>query len=307
MSEPPHAKVPSNVEAPDKILYGLTARQVAILGVAAAIAYLIFQAFRDTAPTPMLAAGLIPPLGAGGLLALGRRDGLPLDVWLLAALRGMRVPRRQVPAQAPVADPPTWAATPHGQLPAPAVLRLPAEAISVDGLVDLGGSTAALAAATTVNLGLRTDMEQAALVGAFARWLNSLSSDVQIVVSAQPVDLAGHAERLAQAAALLPHAALADACLDHADFLVGLELDREPLGRTVTIAHTTSSARRGGEAARLAEQSAAALQALGARTTVLDGGQVVSVLTSCADPYRWADPHTARATPDQPVTGRVRP
>jgi hypothetical protein len=295
-------------------MYGLTARQVAIFGVAAAIAYLAFQALRDTAPMPVLAGGLIPLLGAGGLLALGRRDGLPLDVWLLAALRGMRVPRRQVPAQGPVAAPPAWAPAPAGggALPMPAVLRLPAQAISVDGQIDLGGHrTAALAAATTVNLGLRTGVEQQALVGAFARWLNSLSSDVQIVVSAQPVDLAGHAERLAQAAALLPHAALADACLDHADFLVALELDREPLGRTVTIAHTTTGtgARGEGEAARLAEQTAAALQALGAHTTVLDVAQVFGVLTSCADPYRWADPHTARATPDQPVTatGRVQP
>ena len=314
MTEQPHAKVPSNVEAPDKILYGLTARQVAILAAAAAVAYLTFQALRDTAPTPALVAGLIPLLGAGGLLAVGRRDGLSLDVWLLAAVRGARVPRRQVPAQAPVAAPPLWAPTPAGGgQPPPAVLRLPAQAISIGGQINLGGNrTAALAAATTVNLGLRTGAEQQALVGAFARWLNSLSSHVQIVVSAQPVDLARHAERIAQAAALLPHPALSQACLEHADFLVALELEREPLGRTVTVAHTTTTtgtgARGDNGAARLAEQSAAALQALGAQTTVLDGAQVLGVLTSCADPYRWSDPHTTRATPEQPVAGhRVRP
>jgi hypothetical protein len=303
MTEPLRAHVPADVEAPDRLLYGLTARQVAILGAAAAAAYLLFQTLRDRLPMPILVAGLIPILGAGAVLALGRRDGLSLDRWLAAALRGLRTPRRQVSAAGPIAPPPGWAPTPDQPQAAPAPLRLPAQAVDQTGLVDLGGGrTAALTAATTVNLALRTGIEQRALVAGFARWLNSLSTPTQIVVNAQPVNLVAHAQRLAEQALLLPHPALSQAALDHAEFLVALELQREPLGRTVTIVHTSTTGGR--EAARLAEQTAGALQALGADTTPLDGARVLGVLEGTADPYRYADPHPNRAVPDQPTTGQ---
>src|SRR5687767_4460919 len=86
------ARIPADVEAPDRILWGLTARQVAILAAAAAVAYLLWQTIGVRLPLPVFAVAVIPVVGAAAALALGRRDGLPLDVWLLAAIRYQRAP-----------------------------------------------------------------------------------------------------------------------------------------------------------------------------------------------------------------------
>src|SRR5215218_2242403 len=138
---PMFARVPADFEAPDRILYGLTARQLAILATATAICYLMWRATATRLPLPLIAAGIIPILGVAAMLALGRRDGLTLDLWLWAAIVHRRAPRRAVPAPDGIADAPPWA--PHstnGEEPAPAVLRLPARTIDDNGTVDTGDS-----------------------------------------------------------------------------------------------------------------------------------------------------------------------
>ena len=100
---------------------------------------------------------------------------------------------------APIPAAPAWAPQPSGAPPGivPSVLRLPAESVTLDGVIHLGGpTTAVMIAATTVNIGLRTGDEQWALLGAYGRWLNSLTGPVQIVISAQRVDLSAHAARI---------------------------------------------------------------------------------------------------------------
>ncbi|MGN9912751.1 PrgI family protein [Phytohabitans sp. LJ34] len=306
MSEPEiRAKIHADVEAPDKILYGLTARQVTILAAAALAAYLIWRVGAGWLPTPVLAGALIPLTAAAAVLALGRRDGLSFDRWLLAALRAARAPRRLVPAATEVTAPPRWApaGTNPAADPAPAVLRLPTNGITEAGAIDLGGNTyAALVAVSTVNIGLRTGEEQAAMLGGFARWLHALSGPTQIVVSTRRVDLAAHADRVLDAAQALPNPALHDAACDYAGFLLDLAEHRDPLWRTVTIAHTATGRHADIEAMRQAEHTAGALSALGAATRVLDGGTVTGVLAAATDPYAGVDPHPGRARPDQPVT-----
>lgn len=306
MSEPEiRAKIHADVEAPDKILYGLTARQVTILAAAALAAYLMWRAGAGRLPTPVLATALIPLTAAAAVLALGRRDGLSFDRWLLAALRAARAPRRLVPAATGIAAPPRWApaATAAAADPAPTVLRLPAHAITETGAIDLGGNThAALVAVSTVNIGLRTGEEQAAMLGGFARWLHALTGPTQIVVSTRRVDLATQADRVLDAAQALPNPALADTACDYAAFLLDLAEQRDPLWRTVTIAHTATGRHADRDAIRQAEHTASALSALGAATRVLDGGTVTGVLAAAVDPYAGVDPHPGRARPDQPVT-----
>jgi hypothetical protein len=304
-----NARIPADVEAPDRILWNLTARQVAVLAAAAALAYLLWQAIGARLPLPVFAAAVIPLAGVAAALAIGRRDGLPLDAWLWAAIRSRRGPHRQVPAADGIDAPPAWAPTaddPPG--PRPQVLRLPAEAISDDGVIAFAdGSATVLVAATTVNIGLRTAAEQAAMVAGYGRWLNSLVGPVQIVVSARRVDLTSHAQRVADAAQALPDEALADAAFDYAQFLHDIAQRRDPLWRTVTIACRATGPQAAAEAMRRAEHTATALAALGSQTRVLDGPTALAVLTAAVDPYAGGDASWPRATPHTPITAEPYP
>jgi hypothetical protein len=298
------------VEAPDKIIYGLTARQVAILAVAGILAYWLWKTlWALRAPLPGAVGAVIPILGVAAGLAMGKRDGLSLDRWLFAAVKHRRIPKRQVPTPDGIPAAPGWAPTavpnPPGRQPPPGVLRLPAHAIADSGVVDLGNGTAAtMVAATTVNISLRTGEEQYALLGAYARWLNSLSGPVQVAVSAQRVDLTGHAQRIADTAGILAGSALADAALDYGDFLLDIAAERDPLWRTVTIACTAAGGNAApAEAMRRGEYTAKALSALGITARVLDGPTAAAVLAAAVDPYQYTDASWPRALPTTAVAG----
>lgn len=152
------ARIPADIDTPDKLLYGLTARQVAILSAATGVCYLIWQTIGGQVPLPVVAGIVIPTLGVAVVVALGRRDGLPLDGWLRAAVSYHRAPRRAVPAPSEMAAVPAWAPehTDTHPGPRPVALRLPAHAINRDGVLDLGERAAVMVATGTVNLGLRT-------------------------------------------------------------------------------------------------------------------------------------------------------
>ncbi len=104
---PGSVPIPSDVERPDKVLAGLTARQVAIAAVAAVVIWAGFQASRHVMPLPAFAA-LAAPVGLiATALVIGERDGLSLDLLLLAAWRQRRAPRRLVTAPEGVPAPPS--------------------------------------------------------------------------------------------------------------------------------------------------------------------------------------------------------
>jgi hypothetical protein len=296
----PRARIPADVDQPDKIVYGLTARQLAILAVAAALEYMVFRGLGHVLPPPVVVGLLVPIAGIAFVLALGRRDGRSLDAWLLSAvLHSRSLKQHAAAAGRPV---PGWAPGPGMAVPQ---LRLPARAIADSGVIDTGEQAVALVAATTVNIGLRSGAEQMALVDAYGRWLNSLTGPVQLVISAQRVDLSSHAQRVVDNAAGITHPALADAAYDYAQFLDHLAASRDPLWRTVTIAVTARADRgRDTDVLRRADQAASALAALGAQTVVLDGSAATAVLTCAADPYIPVDVTWPRARPGAPVTGQ---
>lgn len=285
------ARIPADVDAPDKVLYGLTFRQLAILAVAALFFYFVWNSAHTVVPGPVLLVGGVIVGGLVFGLAVGRRDGLPMDVWLLAAIRHTRSPHAFSTSSVD-ATVPDWVDVPkQARTALPAPLRFPADAINDDGEVGLGDGWAAVVAATTVNLTLRTSGEQAALVDAFGGWLNSLNSPTQIVVSAQPVDLASHARTLAENARHLPHPALEAAGADHAAFLADLARHRDPLRRQVLVATRTAAGENGEHAARRrADTTARSLSGLGVTTRALDGAAVTAALAAAADPYRPARP-----------------
>ncbi|MFJ2081277.1 PrgI family protein [Micromonospora chokoriensis] len=296
------ARMPADVDAPDKVLYGLTFRQLAIVAVAAVVFYTGWRALHTVVPAPVLLGAAVVLGGLVFGLAVGRRDGLPMDVWLVCAVRHSRAPRALSTTDT-TAKTPDWVQAPASRVMLPAPLTLPADAIDDDGGIRLGAVRAAMVAATSVNLALRTADEQAALVDTFGRWLNSLAAPTQIVVSAQPVDLHSAARTLAEAADEMPHPALADAAVDHARFLHDLAQRRDPLRRQVLIVTRTTSGERGEHAARRrADQTVRSLSGLGVTTRALDGHATTAALAAAADPYRPPRPG-GLAAPHTTITG----
>jgi hypothetical protein len=285
--EPPlRARVPADVERKDALLFGFTFRQLVILTVTGLVLYAAWTALARVVAPPVFLAASIPVAGVAFALAVGRRDGISLDAWVLHAVRFRRSPRRLVTRTEGVAAAPGWVQTitgPAYRLRLPAPLRLPARGITPDGLVDLGADgTTALAEASTVAFGLRTPAEQNALVAGFGRWLNSLDAPVQILIRAQPVDLTTLADRIHDRAPSLPHPALEQAALSHVAFLDELATQRELLHRQVTLA--VRDTRSPGHTLHRAAQAVRALAGCEVVARVQEPGEVAATLAAAMDP-----------------------
>ncbi|MGC4851849.1 PrgI family protein [Micromonospora sp. DT4] len=295
------ARMPSDIDAPDKIVYGLSFRQLAILAVAAVAVYGIWSAAHEVVPLPALIGVAVIAGGLAFGLAVGRRDGLPLDQWLLAAVRHQRSPRTLSTLTPQASELPDWVDAPKVRVALPAPLRLPADAIDGDGQIRLANGVAAIVATGSINLGLRTEAEQQAAVDSFGRWLNSLARPTQIVVSAQPVDLASHATQLDARAGSLAHPALRDAAADHAEFLAELASKRDPLRRQILVTTHADPALGAHAAARHADDTARALTSVGVTARALDGAAATAALAAAADPFRPPRPG-GQAAPDAVIT-----
>jgi hypothetical protein len=309
-AEPLIARIPADVARPDKIAYGLTLRQLIILAVTGLLAFGVYYAFHQVLPILILTAVLLPLLALGAVIALGRREGLTLDRFAVAALLFVRARKDVVAAPEGVAPPPAWCRL-RGKLPTP--LRLPVRSIRTDGVLVLAdGAAAVLVETSTLSFHLRTAGEQAALVGAFGRWLNSLDVPVQILVRARPVDLTGLIETIEQRSPKLPHPALERAAAEHLAFLDDLNDSRDLLCRQVLIVVRSPQPPRGHRAPardalaavvlRRAAEAERALAALGVTATVLDAHAAGQVLTECLDPGGWHPAGTALL--DEAITHR---
>ncbi len=249
-------RVPADVDRPDRVLGPLTARQLAILGVAGILLYGLYSATRAFVPLPVFLIVAVPVGITATVLALGQRDGLPLDRLALAAIRQHLSPRHQVAAPEGIRAAPAWLTARHAdtrtrgrrgrhpaagaQVVSPAPLELPARGVTDSGaqagIVDLGtDGLAVIAVCSTVNFSLRTPGEQEALVASFARYLHSLTAPVQILVRAERLDLAPQIAELRARAGGLPHPALEAAARDHADYLAELTAHTDLLRRQVLL------------------------------------------------------------------------
>lgn len=250
-------RIPADVDMHDRVLGPLTARQLGILAVTGLVLYAAWAATRTFVPIPVFLALAIPVGAVAAILALGQRDGLPLDRLLVAAIRQHMGPRHRVAAPEGVRPAPDWLtaqttttgrATPTGKTTSgkgkvpvreqicPSALRLPAEAITDTGVVDLGADgLAVVAVASTVNFALRTPAEQESLVASFGRYLHSLTAPVQVLVRTQRLDLSDQIGELRARAGGLPHPALEAAAVEHADYLVQLAEQTDLLRRQVLL------------------------------------------------------------------------
>ena len=275
-------KVPADVELEDKLAFGLTARQLALLagsGVCAYGAYLLLTAL---VPAPVALAAPLLVFTCGLLLALGSHDGMSGDQLALAVGRYLHAPKQQLLA-------------PDG-LPAPLARRSPARAATLDipvrrilrnGLVQLAdGSHCLLVDARGSSFELRSQVEQTAFVDCFARFLNSRAEPVQLTVRSEPASLTPHAARLEAAADGLPRE-LAAAAREHAVFLRKLAHETRLLRRRIVL--VLGSTQRDPElaSAGLTRQAAEATQILaGAEVALrpLSGEQAASLLSASLDP-----------------------
>jgi hypothetical protein len=303
-------RIPADVDRPDKLLAGLTARQLAILAVAAVVLWAGYAATRHLVPPAAYGAAGVPVAAVAALLALGRMEGVPADRWVIAAWRHHRSPRRLVPAPDGVPPAPAFLANAAGPHPPtlPAPLRLPLAGIDANGVVDLGpDGLAVICRASAVTFGLRTPAEQEALVAGFARFLSSLAEPVQVLVRAEPLDVGPAIDALLDAAPGLPHLALERAARDHAAFLADLAASRDLLRREVLVVlrQPVGQASTYGEGAgrllRRAAESITALGAAGVSLSVLDGVAASSVIARSLDPATPPRPDSVAAD-DEPVT-----
>jgi hypothetical protein len=281
-------RIPADVERPDKLLAGLTARQLAILSVTAVALWAAFTATRHVVPIAAFGVVAVPVGAVAAMLALGRFEGVAADRWVTAAWRHHRSPHRLVPAPDGIAPAPAFvgAVSAGAAVPLPAPLRLPVAGVRADGIVDLGGDGLALVCrASAVTFALRTPTEQEALVAGFARFLNSLAEPVEVLVRAEPVDLTPAIDALLDSATGLPHPALEVAARGHARFLAELADRRDLLRREVLVVLR----QRGGDDAagrlhRRAAEAGAALGAAGVILNVLDGSETAACLARALDP-----------------------
>ncbi len=289
----PRAVVPANIAEPDRIAFGLTFRQLGIIGGTGLAGFGCYRTYGSLLPpVAWIVAGIVV-FAVSVAVALGRRDGLPLDVWLRHGFALSRSPRTLAPGQ-PRAN---SVATVAGKPPVPAPLRSPITSISAAGVLTSEGTPKVLIACGTTNIHLRTGGEQAALLDGFGRFLNSLTGPAQLLVAAQRHDLTVHAQTTADQAPRLPHPALQTAADDYAEFLLHLDAERDPLRRQVLAILT-------GE--HTADTAARALTSLGVEATPLDGPAVAAALAAAVDPFNPPVPGP-RAVPGAPITLRSNP
>lgn len=286
----PRAVVPANVNEADRIAFGLTFRQLGIVGGVGLTGFGAYRTFGHLLPPVVwIVAGIIV-FCIAIVVALGRRDGLPLDVWLRHGFVLSRSPRSLAPGTPRASS----VAAVAGKPSVPAPLRSPVTAVSPTGVLTSEGSNKVLIACGTTNIHLRTGGEQAALLDGFGRFLNSLTGPAQIVVAAQRHDLTAHAQAIADHAPRLPHPALQAAADDYAEFLLDLDTERDPLRRQVLAVVTGEHS---------ADTAVRALSGLGVEAAALDGPAVASALASAVDPFSPPVPGP-RAVPGAPITLR---
>jgi PrgI family protein len=295
-------RIPADLDRPDRILVGLTARQLAILAAGGVAAWTLEGRLDPLVGRPAAAVLAAPLALAAMALALGWRDGLPLDRLAVAGLGWWRQPSRLVVAPDGIPPAPAWAGRTG---PPVAPLDGPIRGLDPAGVVDLGGQGWALVCvATPVNLSLRTPPEQQALLASFARLLHALTGPLQVLVRSDRADLTPLIRTLRERAAALPDPGLEQAALAHARWLEGLTGDQQVRRRQLLVVfHQPPTTSPAAALHRQAEQAAGLLAVAGVTLTPLDGDAAAQALAAATNPDGPPRP-AGLAPPAAIITGR---
>jgi hypothetical protein len=307
-------KIPADINLPDRVLAGLTVRQLVVLTPVLGVAVGLFWLLSPLLPLPLVGALCLPIAGVGVAVTLGRREGLPADRYLAAAFAFHRARKVALPAPDPIPQPLAGGWVPDieaaraqsAALATPLARAVHDSGLGAAGVVDLGpDGVAVLAEADGASLTLASVGERASAAVGFARLLNALSGPLQITVRAAPVRLAPHLAHLRAQAGVLPDAALAAAAERHAEFLEELAGGRVLLARQILLtAREPVPPRAGpagweaaaGRAVRRLEEARLLLAAAGVTVRLLDGPAVASLLATLAQPGTPALPDGLAAT-----------
>ncbi len=275
-------RVPANVDMPDRILAGLSLRQLLILAVDGLLIWTLYFAIgRSVTVTVFAAVALV--LGAAGLaLATSSTHGLGVDRLVFFATRFLLEPKRQVLA------PGGLGTSPKISKPSLAPIAFPIYSVGKEGLADLGQhGFAAVCRASGISLALRKVEEQRALMGGFSRLLNSLDAPTQFLIRSERFDLTRMLEDIGERAAGLPHPALEAAARAHLRFLEDLAGQRDVLAREVLVCFReplSSGEEAGMRLARRIQQAEALLRGFGVTLRRLERDEAARHLRACADP-----------------------
>lgn len=293
-----NVRVPSDVDMADRILWDLTARQVATLAttaLCAASAYSALSALSVVAGAPAATA-----LAAAGMaVTFARPDGVTAERWLLQAARHLGAPRRRVLAPEGLSRLPAWARGGDRV----GALRLPLAGIADNGVITIEATSFALVCrASALNLSLRSGSERQGLIEGLGRFLNSIDAPLAFVVRSERVDLRDYVEDIERRAPGLPHRALEDAARSHARFLSSLGQRRDVLRREVYVTFRTEAEDPSQAGVRLlqrADEAATLLGGIGIALTPLGGEDAAALLT------RACDPESPLAPPRQALPGDI--
>jgi PrgI family protein len=269
-------RIPADIDREDPLVFGLSARQLCILGATATLAWLLYEAARLLVPLPVAAAVATPVAAAGLAIALGRRHGMRGDRFALAAVRHVRAPHRLVPMTDDAVTQQAMRAYDGKRL---APLDLPVQGIDADGLLDLHSEgSARVLRASLINFGLRSTEEQSALVAAFGRFLNSLHEPIQVLVRSERADLSALVQRVQESASSLPHPSLEAAALAHASYLAGLARTHDIVRRDAEVVVRSTSPGSAVDLLRRAGEMSETLSEAGVEAVTLDGSECAATL-----------------------------
>lgn len=209
-------RIPGDLDRPDQFLFGLSARQLALM--APAFAVLAGAGWLGAGRVPLALLLAFEAVGAGVAISLTmiRQDGMTPEALGKAMIGYLRRPKRLV-----------WA--PEGTGVPPRRLHLGRHEQKAGRFVepwrgfagrdlDLGDAgRVRVLKVSSLDLQLRSTRETAALTGGYGRLLNGLDESLCVLVRGEPIDLE------ARAAAVEAHQgqgpSLADYAADHARFL----------------------------------------------------------------------------------------
>jgi hypothetical protein len=144
--------IPADLDRPDPILVGLSARQLGVLAGAGLVGWLLATLADQLAGAGAGVVAAAPVVLVGLGLAVGWRDGLSLDRLAVAAIQWWRQPRRRVVAPDGIPAAPAWAGSPS---PKVGPLTGPVHGLEPGGVLDLAGEGWALVCAATLVSGVK--------------------------------------------------------------------------------------------------------------------------------------------------------